>query len=72
MPPSDRLTALAVLVVAGIVLLVLCAVSIWSGRTVGLYGAMETRASIFYWIIVITYGGLGALCLFFALQMLMR
>lgn len=56
------------LAVAGVVLLTACAFSLWSGKTIGLYGVTETRASVFYWIILATYGGLGLLCLVFAFR----
>ena len=49
-----------------------CAVSLWQGKTIGLYGIIETRTSAFYWIIVVTYGGLGVLCLIFAVRTLFR
>jgi hypothetical protein len=54
----------------GIVLLVAFAASLWTGRTIGLYGAIETRSSIFYWIVLLTYGGLGVLSVLFALRFL--
>ncbi len=57
-----------VLIAAGLVLLAACGLSLWSGKTIGLYGVMETRASVFYWLIVATYGVLGVLCLFFAVR----
>lgn len=57
---------------AGLVLLALCALSLWNGKTVGPYATIETPASVFYWIIVVTYGGLGALSIVFALMALWR
>jgi hypothetical protein len=64
-------TALGVMA-AGVALLALCVLSIWHGKTVGLYGAFETPSSIFYWIIVVTYAGVGALSLVFAFKLLWR
>lgn len=61
-----------VLAVAALVLLTACGLSLWSGKTIGLYGVTEARTSAFYWIIVTTYGGLGALCVLFALRLLLR
>jgi hypothetical protein len=57
-----------VLLGAGLVLVTACAVSLWRGKTIGLYGVIETPVSIFYWIIVITYGVLGVLCLISAIR----
>lgn len=55
----------------GLALLVACGLSLWSGKTPGLYGAIETRASVFYWLIVATYGVLGALGVAFAMRCLL-
>ena len=56
----------------GVVLLALCALSLWHGRTIGLYGVVETRATIFYWMLVAAYGGLGALSVIFAVRTALR
>jgi uncharacterized membrane protein YidH (DUF202 family) len=64
-------TALAFLA-AGLVLLTLAALSLWYRTTVGPYGTMETRSSVFYWIIVTSYGGLGLLSVIFAIKSLWR
>ena len=69
---SQRMNSVILLVTAGVVLLTACALSLWNGKTVGLYGAIETSTSLFYWVIVVTYGGLGGLCLLFGLRMLIR
>lgn len=61
-----------VLLIAGVVLLTACGLSLWRGKTVGLYGVIEPRTSVFYWLIVATYGALGMLCLIFAVRMLWR
>ena len=58
--------------IAGHALLALCAWSLWNGKTVGLYGTLETLSSVFYWLIVVTYGGLGVLSVVFAFKMLWR
>jgi uncharacterized membrane-anchored protein len=60
-----------VLLIASVVLLTACALSLWSGKTIGLYGIVETRTSVFYWLIVVTYGGLGVLCLIQAFKALL-
>ena len=72
MPRNDQTTAVLILVAAGVLLLVACAASLWSGKTVGLYGVTESRSTPFYWILVVTYGGLGVLCLLFALRVAFR
>ena len=72
MSRKDQMTAILILVAAGILLLTACAASLWTGKTVGLFGVTETRASLFYWIIVVTYGGLGVLCLTFCMRLLIR
>lgn len=61
-----------VYLIAGVVLLAAGIVSLILGKTIGLYGVVETRASIFYWIIVVVYIGLGGLCLLGALRLLLR
>jgi len=66
------MNAVLVLLIASVALLTACAFSLWTGKTVGLYGMIETRASVFYWLIVLTYGGLGVLSLTFAVRMLLR
>lgn len=66
------MNAVFILLAAGLALLGACVLSLWTGKTVGLYGVIETRASVFYWLIVVTYGGLGVLCLIFAFRALWR
>lgn len=61
-----------VFLIAAVVLLTACALSLWSGKTIGLYGIVETRASVFYWLTVVTYAGLGVLCLISALRVSSR
>ena len=61
-----------VLLVAGLVLLAACGLSLWRGATIGLYGIIEPRTSVFYWLIVGTYGLLGVLSMVFAVRMLGR
>ena len=60
------------LLLLGVLLLAAGAASLYFGKTIGLYGVMETRASVFYWIIVITYLGLGGGCLFSAIRLILR
>jgi hypothetical protein len=69
-PWRDRVKPAFVFFPAALLLLTACVVSLWAGKTVGLYGIIETRTSIFYWIIVVTYGGLGILSLIFAFRTL--
>jgi hypothetical protein len=57
---------------AGIVLAALGAWSLWAGKTIGLYGVIETRTSPFYWIIVLTYLGLGALNVISGVRLFLR
>ncbi|OGZ33659.1 MAG: hypothetical protein A2Y98_01865 [Candidatus Portnoybacteria bacterium RBG_19FT_COMBO_36_7] len=48
-------------IIAGLILL---GIGIWSlaaGKTIGLYGMIESRSSPFYWIITIVCLGLGIL-----------
>lgn len=59
---------MVILFVAAVVLLTACGLSLWRGKTIGLYGSIEPRTSLFYWLIVVTYGGLGTLCLIFAIR----
>ena len=61
-----------VLLVAGLVLLTAGGLSLWRGKTIGLYGAVEPRTSVFYWNIVGAYGVLGVLSLVFAIRTLWR
>jgi hypothetical protein len=49
------------LIAIGVALLAAGVVSLILGKTIGLYGVIETRGSVFYWIIVSTYFGLGGL-----------
>jgi hypothetical protein len=64
--------ATLVLLAPGLALLTACILSLLSGKTFGLYGVTETRSSVFYWLIVVTYGGLALLCFVFALRALWR
>ena len=66
------MSAAIVLLIATLVLLTACGVSLWAGKTIGLYGMTETRASVFYWIIVASYGALGGLCGLFTLRLMLR
>jgi len=61
-----------IILFAGIVLLLAGALSLFFGKTIGLYGVIENRASIFYWIIVVTYLVLGSLCLSGAYRLFIR
>ena len=61
-----------IFIVAGVLLLLAGALSLFYGKTIGLYGIIETRASIFYWIIVASYLGLGLGCLFGAYRLFIR
>ena len=61
-----------VLLVAGVLLLAVCGLSLWRGKTIGPYGIVEPQTSVFYWLIVAAYGALGALSLVFALRELSR
>ena len=58
--PSIALIYLA----AAILLLTAGIASLIAGKTIGLYGMIEPRSSIFFWVIVVTYLGLGAMSLF--------
>ena len=58
--------------IAAIGLLAAGIASLLAGKTIGLYGVIETRASAFYWIILATYLTLGAFSLYGAIRMLMR
>ena len=57
------------LLLAGFILLAAGIISLLMGKTIGLYGVVETRQSIFYWIIVIVYLVLGGLCWFNAIRL---
>ena len=61
-----------IFIVAGVLLLLAGALSLFYGKTIGLYGIIETRASIFYWIIVASYLVLGLGCLFGAYRLFIR
>lgn len=61
-----------ILLVAAIVLLGAAGLSLWRGRTPGLYGVMEPRTSAFFWIIVGAYLLLGGLSLIFAIRSFLR
>lgn len=61
-----------ILIAAAVILLTAGIASIYAGKTIGIYGAMETRSSIFYWFIVVTYLGLGLMCVFVILRILFR
>lgn len=61
-----------ILLAAAVILLSAGIVSIYAGKTIGLYGAIETRSSIFYWIIVVTYMGLGLMCILMIFRILFR
>ena len=65
-------TTVYILLAAAVILLTAGIISIYAGKTVGLYGVIETRSSIFYWIIVATYMGLGLMCLFFIFHILFK
>ena len=59
------------LLIAAAVLLGAGAWSLLAGKTIGLYGVIEPRGSIFYWIIVTSYLGLGTLCVAGAVRILL-
>jgi hypothetical protein len=61
-----------VLLIAGVLLLTACGLSLWRGKTIGLYGVIEPRTSVFYWLIVLFYGVLGILCVIFVVRLLLR
>ncbi len=46
-------------IIAGLVLFGFGLWSLLAGKTIGLYGIIETRSSPFYWIMVIVLLGLG-------------
>jgi hypothetical protein len=59
-----------ILIVAGFVLLGLGIWSLWAGKTIGLYGIVESRSSIFFWIIVLAYFVIGVFNLLSGLRLL--
>ena len=67
---DGHMNPVLVLTIAAVVLLALCGLSLWSGRTIGLYGVTELPTGPFYWIIVATYGALGGLCVLFAVRLM--
>jgi hypothetical protein len=72
MRPNRPMSAAVVLLIAALALLTACGVSLWTGKTIGLYGMTETRTSVFYWIIIATYGAVGVLSMLAALRILTR
>lgn len=61
-----------VLIGAGIILIALGGWSLWAGKTIGLYGMVETRSSPFYWIIVAVLFSLGGLNVWFGIKSLLQ
>ena len=57
---------------AGVFLLFLSGLSLYLGKTIGLYGTIEDQSSIFYWIIITTYLALGFGSLFSAYRFFLR
>lgn len=66
------LRAVVILLATGVLCLAAAGISLRRGRTIGLYGVLESRGSVFYWILVGTYTLLGVLSLFFALRLFRR
>ena len=59
-------------IIAGLVLLGFGIWSLLAGKTIGLYGIIETRSSPFYWIILIVLLGLGILNIIDGLRILLK
>ena len=61
-----------VFIVSGFLFIAFGVWSLWAGKTIGLYGVIETRSSPFYWIIVIVCIALGVMNVIAGLHMFFR
>jgi succinate dehydrogenase/fumarate reductase cytochrome b subunit len=67
-----NMSTFLIFIIAGVVLLGFGIWSLLAGKTIGLYGIIETRSSPFYWIIVIVLLGLGIFNIVAGLRILFR
>jgi hypothetical protein len=61
-----------ILIFAGIIFILFGIWSLWAGKTIGLYGIVESRSSLFFWIIVLAYFVIGVFNLLAGLRLFLR